>query len=235
MKQTNISQNGEKNMEDKIKFIKTFNPVMGCDIGCSYCYARKINQRFKHIPDFSIPTFMEYRLPQLYKDKPRLMLITSMSDFSSWCKNSWCDKIFKALKDNPQHQYIILTKRPEQCQFSTDLDNVWMGVTVTSKNEVQRIYDMKKNIKAKHYHITFEPLFEDVGELNLTNIDWIVIGAETGNRRGKIKPKKEWIQNIVNQARDKNIPVCMKMSLFDIVGEEFKQDMPKEFLEIIDN
>ena len=223
-------------MEDKIKLVKTFNPVMGCDIGCSYCYARKINQRFKHIPDFNVPTLMEQRLPQLYKGKPRVMLITSMSDFSSWCKNSWCDEIFKALSDNPQHEYILLTKRPEFCHYSTNLDNVWLGVTVTTAKEAKRITEFKKNVKAKHYHITFEPLFEDVGELDLENVDWVVIGAETGNRKGKIIPKREWVINIVNQAKAKNIPVTMKTSLIDIVGiENFIQEMPKEFEKIWEN
>ena len=223
-------------MQDKVKLIKTFNPVMGCDIGCNYCYARKINQRFRHIPDFNSPTLMEHRLPQLYKGKPRVMLITSMSDFSSWCKNSWCSKIFNALQENPQHQYILLTKRPEFCQYQTNLDNVWMGVTITTKKETERISILKKNVKAKHYHITFEPLFEDVGELDLENIDWVVIGAETGNRKGKITPKKEWIMNIVCQAKERNIPITMKTSLIDIVGEEnFVQDMPNEFEKIINN
>ena len=156
--------------------------------------------------------------------------------FSSWCKNSWCDEIFKALKDNPQHEYILLTKRPEFCHYSTNLDNVWLGVTVTTAKEAKRITEFKKNVKAKHYHITFEPLFEDVGELDLENVDWVVIGAETGNRKGKIIPKKEWVINIVNQAKAKNIPITMKTSLIDIVGiENFIQEMPKEFEKIWEN
>ena len=176
---------------------------------------------------------MEQRLPQLYKGKPRVMLITSMSDFSSWSKNSWCDEIFKALKDNPHHQYILLTKRPDLCNYKTDLDNVWLGVTITTKKETDKISILKKNVKAKHYHITFEPLFEDVGTVDLENVDWVVIGAETGNRKGKIIPQKDWIMNIVRQAKDKNIPITMKTSLIDIVGKEnFIQEVPNEFEKI---
>ena len=221
-------------MIDKIKLIKTFNPVNGCNIGCPYCYAKKINQRFHIIPDFNIPTFQENRLEQLYhKTKPAVYLITSMSDFSSW-KPEWNEKIFKVLADTPQNQYMLLTKRPNLINFQTQLDNVSIGVTITCKEDKNRLPIMLKNIKAKHYFITFEPLHGDIGEIDLSFIDWVVIGAETGNRKGKIIPKKEWVMNIVKQAKEKNIPVCMKVSLKDIVGEEnFTQDLTREYERII--
>ena len=206
-----------KQIFDKIGLIKTFNPVNGCNIGCPYCYARKINQRFHIIPDFSIPTFQEKRLEQLYKKrKGEVFLITSMSDFSGW-KPEWRDKIFKALADNQQHQYLLLTKRPELIHFETNLDNVWIGVSVTNKADVKRIETMKKNIKCKHYSITFEPLHGDCGDMDLSGIECIFIGAET-----------------VKQAKALNIPVCMKMSLLDIVGKEnWIQDFPEDYNNVI--
>ena len=223
-----------KNIVDKIKLIKMFNPVNGCNIGCPYCYARKINQRFHIIPDFNIPTFQEKRLEQLYKKKKgEVYLITSMSDFSGW-KPEWREKIFKVLSENQQHSYTLLTKRPELIHFETNLDNVWIGVSVTNKNDVKRIETMKKNIKCRHYSITFEPLHGDCGEMDLSGIECIFIGAETGNRKGKIKPQKEWVMNIVRQAKEFNIPVCMKMSLRDIVGaENWTQDFPEQYNRVI--
>ena len=223
-----------KQIFDKIGLIKTFNPVNGCNIGCPYCYARKINQRFHIIPDFNIPTFQEKRLEQLYKKrKGEVFLITSMSDFSGW-KPEWRDKIFKALADNQQHQYLLLTKRPELIHFETNLDNVWIGASVTNKADVKRIETMKKNIKCKHYSVTFEPLHGDCGDMDLSGIECIFIGAETGNRKGKIKPQKEWVMNIVKQAKALNIPVCMKMSLLDIVGvENWVQDFPEDYNNVI--
>ena len=223
-----------KNIVDKVRLIKTFNPVNGCHIGCPYCYARKINNRFHIIPDFSVPTFQEGRLEQLYKKKKgEVYLITSMSDFSGW-KPEWRDKIFKALADNQQHQYLLLTKRPELIHFETDLDNVCVGVSVTNKNDVKRIETMKKNIKCRHYSITFEPLHGDCEEMDLSGIECIFIGAETGNRKGKIIPKKEWVMNIVKQANALKIPVCMKMSLRDIVGgDNLTQDFPEQYNQII--
>lgn len=221
-------------MEDIFIKIKVLNPVMGCDIGCEYCYAQNINQRFKHISNFSKPILMEYRLTQLYSGGAKVYQITTSSDFSSWCKNGWCDRIFSTLKKNSQHQYIILTKRPDLCDYSTDMDNVWIGVSVTNKSDKAKIDEIKKYVKSKHYHVAFEPLFEDLGELDLSGIEWIVIGGELGSRKGKIQPEKEWVLNIVKQAREQNIPVAMKSSLLNIVGEEnFIQEIPKEFEKIL--
>ena len=134
------------------------------------------------------------------------------------------------MKENENTQYIFLTKRPENINLKETPDNGWFGVTVTSSKEKTRIDYLRNNIKAKHYHITFEPMFDDVGKLDLNNISWIVIGTETGNRKGKISSKREWVFNIYNQAKEKNIPVFMKEDLLGILNEdEFVQEFPKEF------
>lgn len=105
---------------------------------------------------------------------------------------------------------------------------VWCNST--SSKEKDRIENLRKNIKAKHYHVTFEPLFDDIGELDLTGIDWVVIGTETGNRKNKSASKKEWVYNIYNQAKEKNIPVFFKEDLYGILTEEeMIQEFPQEF------
>lgn len=211
------------------KLIKTLNPVSGCSIGCAYCYARKINNRFKITPDFSVPQFVEKRLKRIGTKKPNTYLMTSMSDFSNW-KNEWKTMVFDKMHENPQHNYLFLTKRPECIQFETNLNNVWMGITVTSECDKDRITTMRKNIKAPNYFITFEPLFGELGELDLDRIGWVVIGTETGNRKGKITAVKSWILNISKQAKARNIPVFMKETLLNIVGEEnMLQELPKKF------
>ena len=135
------------------------------------------------------------------------------------------------MQEDKETQYVFLTKRPENIKLDNTPDNGWFGVTVTSSKEKYRIDELRKNIKAKHYHITFEPMFNDVGELDLTDISWVVIGTETGNRKNKSYSHKEWVYNIYNQAKEKNVPVFMKEDLLGILEEtEMIQQFPKEFL-----
>jgi protein gp37 len=208
------------------KKIKTLNPVNGCTAGCSYCYARKINNRFKVSPDFGILEFSEHKLKRISNGKkPVTYFMTSMSDFSQW-QDDWRTKVFDHIKNYPVNSYLFLSKFPEQYTFETQLNSVWIGTTITSKHEKGRVGAMLENIKAKNYFIAFEPLFSDLGEMNLNNIGWIVIGTETGNRKGKINAQKDWVINIAQQAKLKQIPIFMKDSLLNIVGEE---NMLQEF------
>ena len=78
-------------------------------------------------------------------------------------------------------------------------------------------------------------MFDDVGKLDLSNISWIVIGTETGNRKGKISSKREWVFNIYNQAKEKNIPVFMKEDLLPIMGEaQMVQEFPPAFYRVLE-
>lgn len=215
---------------DKIRDFKSLNPVIGCSIGCPYCYARKINRRFGHTPDFTKPQFFPNRLEQLYRKKPTMWFLTSMSDISEW-DPFWIKAVLSVIKKNPQHRYLFLTKRPNKLDM--DLSNlpVFPGVTVTCKNDLHRIGELIENVKSPRYTVTFEPLFEDIGKIpHLDQIRWIVIGTETGNRKNKVTAKKDWILNIANQAYEHHIPVMMKKVLEPIVGSEnfVQMEMPEE-------
>ncbi len=124
-----------------------------------------------------------------------------------------------------------MTKRPENIVFSTTLENAWFGVTVTSSKEKNRIQTLREHIHGGHYHVTFEPMFDEVGMVDLTGIEWIVIGTETGHRKGKAVSKPEWVWNLTHQAHALGIPVFMKEDLLPIMGEaQMVQEFPPAFL-----
>lgn len=205
--------------------IETCNPVLGCTYNCPYCYARRLNTRFHFTPDFSVPTIMPNALKKIHTRFPKTLFCTSMSDLADWPED-WRETVFQEMSKYPRNTYIFLTKRPQFIDIDVrNMPWMWMGCTVTNRSDVRRIQQMKQHMKASNYHVTFEPLHGDVGIIDLSGIKWVVIGAETGIRSGKIIPKKDWVMNIVEQADRRNIPVFMKDSLFSIVGEEnFRQD-----------
>ena len=214
--------------------IQNMNLVIGCTIGCSYCYARNNVRRFHMTEDFSRPEYFPGKLKLMDRKRPQNLLLTGMSDFSDW-NPEWREEVFARIARNPQHQYIFLTKRPEKIQFSTELDNVWFGVTVTSEKEKGRIQAMREHIRAKHYQVSFEPMFDDIGEVDFTGIEWIVVGTETGRRKGKSESKPEWVWNLTDQAHSSGIPVFMKEDLLPVMGEEqMVQELPQVFYDVLE-
>ena len=84
------------------------------------------------IDDFADPEFFPGKLKMMEKKRPQSFLLTGMSDLSGW-KPEWRDEVFVKIRENPQHQFLFLTKRPDLLDFDTDLENAWFGVTVTRK------------------------------------------------------------------------------------------------------
>ncbi len=215
------------------ELIQNLNLIIGCDIGCNYCYARGLTNRYHITEDFSVPEYYPEKLRIMARKKPRNLFLTGMSDFAGW-DEKWRDEIFSHIEKNPHNQYIFLTKRPERLNFSTDPENVWIGVTVTSSKEKDRIRQLRENCRCRHYHVTFEPMFDDVGELDLKGIDWIVIGTETGCRKNKAVTDPAWAYSIVRQAEKYHVPVFMKEDLISIMGDEnMIQQLPREFDRIL--
>ena len=203
------------------------------------------------------PTFHRYRLadPQHWK-KPRNIFVCSMADlFGEWVPDEWIAEVFRACEAAPQHRYLFLTKNPARlCKMASAYKirrwnekhekkphpqteeyaqtlslpshaNWWFGSTLDSKNA--------RRFQGDNHFNTFtsiEPLreFMDVGLGSFGSDEWVIIGAETGNRKGKIIPKREWVENIVEAAQITGMKVFMKESLRGLMGEDFRQEFPWE-------
>lgn len=214
--------------------IQNMNLVIGCTIGCSYCYARNNVRRFHMIDDFEKPEYFPRKLRLMEKKRPQNFLLTGMSDFSLW-EPEWREEIFSKMSQNPQHQYLFLTKRPEMIQFSTALDNAWFGVTVTASKEKERIQALREHIQGGHYHVTFEPMFDNIGDVDLSGVEWVVIGTETGRRKNKSVSRPEWVWNLTDQAKALGIPVFMKEDLLPVMGEDqMIQELPSAFIRVLE-
>jgi protein gp37 len=201
---------------------ETWNPTTGCtkvSSGCKNCYAEVMANRLKAMGtpgydngfEFSI---MPERLEQpLKKKKGTKYFVNSMSDlFHEKMPKQFLDKILGVIDLTPQHIYQILTKREDAMsayfQERNVPENIWLGVTVEDrKSGVPRI-DMLRNIDATIKFLSVEPLLEDIGEINLTGIDWVIVGGESG---AKARPmKKEWALNIKRQCEEQNTAFFFK-------------------------
>lgn len=185
-------------------------------------------------PHGFIPTLHRYRMGE-YKDKqrPRNIFVGSTADlFGGWVPLEWQLEVFEDCRKGPQHNYIFLTKNPgmysildRQGILPTD-SNMWFGTSVTTPDD-----PFPYNGRQKHnLFLSIEPLLADFGEGNtdaLRDIGWVIIGAETGNRKSKVIPEQSWVENLVNQCRANGIPVFMKSSLSEIWGEPLIQEFPE--------
>ena len=209
----------------------TLNPVIGCTYGCDFCYARKLNNRFNWVKSFESPQFFSERLKELKSKKPKNLFMDSMSDIADW-ESKWIYTTFEAIKENPQHNYLFLTKRPEKVydnwlQFSQN--NIWCGATGTGHQTVNKSLYYLGSIRGCNTFLSIEPLLNEVKlSKEVEYLNWVIIGAETGNRKGKIVPRAEWVKQIVAECDKYSIPVFVKESLLSIIGEEnMRREFPK--------
>ena len=200
---------------------QTWNPTIGCSKvseGCKNCYAEVMARRLKAMgvkaySDGFTFKYIQSRVKQpLLNKKPTIYFVNSMSDlFHENMKFKYLDEIFNTIKSTPHHTYQILTKRPNiMKEYFKDKyvpHNAWLGCSVESKKVLYRI-DILKQIKANTRFLSCEPLLQDLGELNLKGIHWVIVGGESGNRARPMS--KEWAINIKEQCSKQNVAFFFK-------------------------
>jgi protein gp37 len=144
--------------------------------------------------------------------KPQMVFVNSMSDlFHKDVPDDFILNIFSTMQQAKQHQYQILTKRAERlAKLSPELpwqNNIWMGVTVEDADYKHRI-DYLRYTGAKIKFLSLEPLLGDLGELNLDEIDWVIVGGESGPGARPIEI--DWVRNIREQCLARNVPFFFK-------------------------
>lgn len=199
----------------------TWNPVTGCDKvspGCKNCYAERMALRLqamrqpRYASGFQV-TLHEQSLqePASWR-QPRKVFVNSMSDlFHDLVPLEFIQRVFEVMADNPQHVFQVLTKRSDRLrQLSSALPwpaNVWMGVSVESTTYFSRIADLAA-VPAQVRFLSCEPLLQALPGLPLTQIDWVIVGGESGPRA---RPMAEhWVTEILDQCREHHVPFFFK-------------------------
>lgn len=209
----------------------TWNPIVGCERCCWYCYAFRLARRFPdRFPAGFKPTFHSERLYEPWDFKqPRKIFVCSMADlFASWTPKEWRNRVISSAWRCPvDHTFQLLTKSPENINLIAYPDNFWIGATVTNENpaEWERIEQIKK-VGAGARFISFEPLLGALPtNISLKGLDWIIVGKLTGSK--KVQLKVEWIQRIADEAAQLGIPIFFKNNLQEQFPQFKLQEFPK--------
>lgn len=201
---------------------QTWNPTTGCtkiSPGCKNCYAEVMARRLHAMGaagyenEFRL-TLHPGRLEQPKKrKKSTVYFVNSMSDlFHEDVPDEYLDQVFAVIKETPQHTYQLLTKRADRLPtyFKNRVcpKNVWLGVSVEDKQYGVPRIEYLRQVKASVRFLSIEPLLEDVGELDLRDIHWVIVGGESGHKARPMKP--EWVENIRAQAEESNVAFFFK-------------------------
>ncbi|MGA2667363.1 MAG: phage Gp37/Gp68 family protein [Ignavibacteria bacterium] len=194
----------------------TWNPATGCNKvspGCKYCYAEVFAKRLqgmgvnKYENGFELTLQPDVlNLPKRWRGN-KTVFVNSMSDlFHENIPFEYIKKVFNVMHECPQHTFQVLTKRSERLSKMANkltwTPNIWMGVSVENEDYTFRIDQLRK-IPSKIKFLSLEPLLGPLPDLNLKNIDWVIVGGESGK---KARPmRSEWVLDIQKQCGAKKV------------------------------
>lgn len=199
----------------------TWNPVTGCSKvspGCAHCYAETFAERWRGVPDHPYEQGFDLKLWAKRLDvplgwrRPRMIFVNSMSDlFHEAIPDEYIARVFDVMRRADWHTFQVLTKRQDRLvELAPDLPwppNVWMGVTIENRRFVHRA-DRLRDVPAAVRFISAEPLLGPLDGLDLTNIDWLIAGGESGAKHRRIDPA--WVRDLRDRCGDDGVAFFFK-------------------------
>ena len=204
----------------------TWNPVLGCtkvSAGCAHCYAERFTERFRGVPGHPFEHGFDLRpvpakldQPRRWR-RPRRIFVNSMSDlFHPQVPEAYIAEVGQVMSEVRRHTYQILTKRHERMRellsgelaWMGKLPNVWFGVSVENRSQGLPRLDALRETPAAMRFASIEPLLEDLGPFDLTAIDWVIAGGESGP--GARPMREDWLLGILHQCRRQGVPFFFK-------------------------
>ncbi|WP_419805626.1 DUF5131 family protein [Terriglobus sp.] len=204
----------------------TWNPVRGCtkiSAGCKNCYAERFSERFRGVPGhpfeqgFEIRVVREKLQEPLKWRRPLRVFVNSMSDlFHDQIADSYIREVCDTMLAAHWHTFQVLTKRGERLEEllqsklrdAADAKHIWWGVSVENKRDgLPRIEHLRRASPAVSF-LSIEPLLEDLGEVDLTGVNWVIVGGESGPRSRPME--KKWVASLRDQCESVSVPFFFK-------------------------
>lgn len=201
---------------------QTWNPTIGCtkvSPGCKNCYAEGMAHRLKAMGlkgyehGFKLALMPERLAEPLERRKPTVYFVNSMSDlFHEKVPFDYVERVFQVMTQAHWHTFQVLTKRAERmrdfCRTRRVPPNAWLGVSVENrKHGVPRI-DVLREVNATIRFLSVEPLLEDLGRIDLSDIHWVIVGGESGPRARPMRA--EWAENVRRQCLEADVAFFFK-------------------------